>query len=269
MNAPEPILRVAGLLASIDGQQVVEQVDFEVPATGVTAVLGRNGVGKTSTLKAVLGLISRSGVVEFDGARIDGEPTHRIVQRGIGYVPEDREVFASLTVAENLRLAERGTTPNRGMVDELFPDLIARSAQRAGSLSGGQQQMLSLARVLMNDNRLLMVDEPTKGLAPRIVTEVAAALERAAAVTPVLLVEQNLPVVRRLAHTVVVIEGGRVIHAGPAAELLDDDERTQQLLGVHSTDHGAPRGGTDHGAPKGDTDRSAPTGADESREETP
>ncbi len=233
----DPILRVLGLTASIDGQQVVERVDFEVPARGVTAVLGRNGVGKTSTLKAVLGLITRTGVVEFEGVRIDTERTHRIVQRGIGYVPEDREVFASLTVTENLRLAARGGTPHRDMVDELFPDLLARAGQRAGSLSGGQQQMLSLARVLMNDNSLLMVDEPTKGLAPRIVTEVAIALERAATVTPVLLVEQNLPVVRRLAHTVVVIEGGRVIHAGPAAELLDDDDRTQKLLGVHSTDH--------------------------------
>ncbi|MDO9589854.1 MAG: ATP-binding cassette domain-containing protein, partial [Microcella sp.] len=127
----DPILRVSGLSASIDGQQVVENVDFEVPASGVTAVLGRNGVGKTSTLKAVLGLIARTGVVEFDGTRIDGEPTHRIVQRGIGYVPEDREVFASLTVAENLRLAERGGTPHRDMVDELFPDLLARTAQKA------------------------------------------------------------------------------------------------------------------------------------------
>lgn len=247
-----PILRVADLSASIDGQQVIERIDFEVPASGVTAVLGRNGVGKTSTLKAMLGLIARNGIVEFDGVRIDGEPTHRIVQRGIGYVPEDREVFAKLTVAENLRLAERGGTPHRAMVDELFPDLLGRTAQLAGSLSGGQQQMLSLARVLMNGNRLLLVDEPTKGLAPRIVTEVAIALERAAAETPVLLVEQNLPVVRRLAHTVVVIEGGRVVHAGPAAELLDDDARTQALLGVHSTDHSP-----------------AAAGADEPREEAP
>ncbi|MBU1251871.1 MULTISPECIES: ABC transporter ATP-binding protein [Microcella] len=238
MSAPSstaPLLRVSGLSALIDGQQVVESVDFEVPPTGVTAVLGRNGVGKTSTLRAIMGLITRSGTVEFEGERIDGLPTHRIVQRGVGYVPEDREVFSQLTVAENLRLATRGGAPHRDLVDELFPDLVQRSAQRAGSLSGGQQQMLSLARTLLNDNRILLVDEPTKGLAPMIVQDVAAALERAAATTPILLVEQNLPIVRRLADTVVVIEGGRVVHTGDAGELLDDDERTQRLLGVHTT----------------------------------
>lgn len=236
-----PLLRVSGLSAYIDGQQVVESVDFEVPATGVTAVLGRNGVGKTSTLRAIMGLINRSGSIEFDGERIDGLPTHSIVQRGVGYVPEDREVFASLTVAENLRLATRTGAPHRTLVDELFPDLVERSSQKAGSLSGGQQQMLSLARTLLNDNRILLVDEPTKGLAPKIVLDVADALERAATTAPILLVEQNLPIVRRLAHTVVVIEGGRVVHTGPAAALLDDDDRTQQLLGVHSTDHDGAR----------------------------
>lgn len=231
------ILTVSGLSAHIAGQQVVESVDLAVPATGVTAVLGRNGVGKTSTLRAIMGLIARSGVIEFEGERIDGMPTHRIVQRGIGYVPEDREVFSSLSVAENLRLATRGGGPHRDMVEALFPDLVHRQAQAAGSLSGGQQQMLSLARTLLNHNRLLLVDEPTKGLAPKIVQEVAAALETAAATVPILLVEQNLPVVRRLADTVVVLEGGRVVHAGPAAALLDDEAMTQRLLGVHSTVH--------------------------------
>jgi branched-chain amino acid transport system ATP-binding protein len=229
----EIILRVDALNASIGGQQVVESVGFEVPATGVTALLGRNGVGKTSTIKAILGLIERRGTVEFDGARIDNLPTHKIVQRGIGYVPEDREVFGKLTVAENLRLAERDTNPNRALVEELFPDLTARAGQQAGTLSGGQQQMVSLARALLNQNRLLLVDEPTKGLAPKIVLEVGAALGRAATTVPILLVEQNLQVVRQLAHTVVVLEGGRVVHTGSAQELLDDDALTTRLLGVH------------------------------------
>jgi branched-chain amino acid transport system ATP-binding protein len=227
------ILRVDALNASIGGQQVVESVGFEVPATGVTALLGRNGVGKTSTIKAILGLIERRGTVEFDGARIDNLPTHKIVQRGIGYVPEDREVFGKLTVAENLRLAERDANPNRALVEELFPDLTARASQQAGTLSGGQQQMVSLARALLNQNRLLLVDEPTKGLAPKIVLEVGAALGRAATTVPILLVEQNLQVVRQLAHTVVVLEGGRVVHTGSAQELLDDDALTTRLLGVH------------------------------------
>ncbi len=235
----EPILRVKGLRAQIAGQQVVEDVSLEVPSTGVTALLGRNGVGKTSTVKGILGLIERSGEIEFAGERIDREPTHRIVQRGIGYVPEDREVFASLSVAENLRLAERDRAPRRELVAELFPDIHARSAQQAGTLSGGQQQMVSLARALLNDNRLLLVDEPTKGLAPRIVSEVAVALEKMAEATPILLVEQNLQVVRRLAATVVVLEAGRVVFAGLAADLLDDEERTMSLLGVHSAEDAA------------------------------
>lgn len=228
------ILTVSHLSGRIAGQQVVEDVSFHVPARGVTAIIGRNGVGKTSTIKSILGLIERTGEVTFDGERIDGFPTHRIVQRGVGYVPEDREVFSMLTVEENLRLAERDANPRREFIAELFPDLVQRRAQRAGTLSGGQQQMVSLARALINENRLLMVDEPTKGLAPRIVGEVAAALELAAQTVPVLLVEQNVPVIRRLAERVIVIEGGRVVHTGDAA-ILDDEAELQRFLGVSTS----------------------------------
>ena len=237
-----PVLTVTNLSARIKGQQVVEDVSFEVPATGVTALLGRNGVGKTSTIRAVLGLIERRGRVELDGERIDALPTFRIVQRGVGYVPEDREVFAGLTVAENLKLAERGrrTSGRRELVDELFPDLVQRAQQSAGSLSGGQQQMVSLARALINENRLLLVDEPTKGLAPRSVQDVADALRRAAETVPILLVEQNLQVVRALADTVIVLESGRVVHRGTepgdAVALLDDEALITRLLGVHADD---------------------------------
>lgn len=230
----EPILTVTNLAAHIAGQQVVEQVDLEVPAQGVTAVLGRNGVGKTSTLKAILGLIDRTGEVTFAGDRIDHQPTHRIVQRGVGYVPEDREVFGTLTVAENLKLAIRTDAPRRDLVETLFPELVQRAQQRAGTLSGGQQQMVSLARALINPNKLLLVDEPTKGLAPKIVTEVAEALAEAARTTPILLVEQNLTVVERLAERVIVIDSGRVVHTGPAADLFADPDQIQRLLGVHA-----------------------------------
>ncbi|MGC5170976.1 ABC transporter ATP-binding protein [Microbacterium sp. DT81.1] len=229
-----PILEVRGLRASIAGQQVVEDVTFEVPATGITAVLGRNGVGKTSTLRGILGLIQRKGEVRLAGERIDGMPTHRIVQRGVGYVPEDREVFARLSVAENLALAERQRNPRREFVAELFPDLVQRRDQMAGTLSGGQQQMVSVARALINDNQLLLVDEPTKGLAPMIVTQVADALLEASKIVPILLVEQNLEVVRRLADGAIVIAGGRVVHTGRATEILDDEGLTRRLLGVHA-----------------------------------
>src|SRR5690606_476589 len=184
LGMSEPILTVTNVRASIGGQQVVEDVSFEVPATGITAVLGRNGVGKTSTLRAIMGLISRRGEVRLAGERIDNLPTHKIVRRGVGYVPEDREVFASLSVAENLALAERGRNPRRESVAELFPDLVQRRDQRAGTLSGGQQQMVSVARALLNDNQILLVDEPTKGLAPKIVQEVAAALQEASTLMP-------------------------------------------------------------------------------------
>jgi branched-chain amino acid transport system ATP-binding protein len=233
----DPILQVRSLRASIAGQQVVEDVSFDVPATGITAVLGRNGVGKTSTLRGILGLISRRGEVLLEGERIDNLPTHRIVQRGVGYVPEDREVFAGLTVAENLALAERQRAPRREFVAELFPDLVQRKEQRAGTLSGGQQQMVSVARALLNDNRIILVDEPTKGLAPKIVQEVSDALAEAAKTVPILLVEQNLEVVRQLAQDAVVIAGGRVVHTGDARSILDDPDLTRKLLGVSAEAH--------------------------------
>ena len=228
------ILSVRNLYGRIEGQQVVEDVSFDVPDTGVTALLGRNGVGKTSTIKSILGLIDRTGEVTFAGRRVDKLPTHKVVQLGVGYVPEDREVFGKLTVAENLKLAERSAHPNRALVDELFPDLVQRQAQLAGTLSGGQQQMVSLARARLNNNKLLLVDEPTKGLSPKIVGEVAIALLAAAKTVPILLVEQNLQVIRQLADRVVVLSGGRVVFTGEAAELLDDPERIQRYLGVHS-----------------------------------
>ncbi len=230
---PGTMLRLEGLSVRVAGSRILDDVSFDVPASGVTALLGRNGVGKTSTLLATLGLLPRTGKVVFDGHDIVGEPTHRIVRRGIGYVPEDREVFSGLSVAENLRLAERGNGEARyDTVFALFPELHRRRKQLAGTLSGGQQQMLALGRVLLAENRLLLVDEPTKGLAPNIVQDVAVALERVAEHVPVLLVEQNLAVVRRLAGRVVVLDQGRVVHRGDAASMLADAELTRTLLGV-------------------------------------
>lgn len=234
-----PVLTVDDLHVRYGGSHILQGVSFEVPATGVTALLGRNGVGKTTTLKALLGLAPRTGRIALDGEEIQTRATTRIVRDGIGYVPEDREVFGGLTVEENLRLVDPSTGTDAPIVQRLFPDLVTRRAQRAGTLSGGQQQMVSLARVLLRDNRLLLIDEPTKGLAPKLVTEVADVLAEVAAATPILLVEQNLPLVRRIADTVIVLDAGRVVHAGSAAELIADQELTRELLGVAMRRDGA------------------------------
>jgi len=234
MTAANPILCVRGLSAHVGGQQVVEHVDLDVAPTGVTALLGRNGVGKSSTIKAIMGLVERTGEISVAGRRTETMEPHRVARLGVGYVPEDREVFSQLTVSENLRIAERSGREHRyDLVYELFPELRERGGQAAGTLSGGQQQMVALARVLLNDNTVLLVDEPTKGLAPRLVVEVSRALAKAAEVAPILLVEQNLSVVRQLAQQVVVLTGGRSVHAGPVRDFLDDDALTHRLLGVH------------------------------------
>jgi branched-chain amino acid transport system ATP-binding protein len=236
------LIRVDDLHVYLGESHVLQGVSFEVPEGGVTALLGRNGVGKTTTLRAMMGLVPRRGAVTLAGEETTRLATHQIVRRGIGYVPEDRDVFAGLTVDENLRLSERSAAGNGGspryeLVYELFPELRTRGGQRAGTLSGGQQQMVAIARALLNDNPVLLVDEPTKGLAPLLVTEVAAALERAAELATVLLVEQNLAVVERVAQQVVVLDSGRVVHAGPASELLRDRARIQSLLGVSGGGH--------------------------------
>ena len=228
----QSLLAVEDLHVYLGQSHVLQGVGFDVADGGVTALLGRNGVGKTTTLRAILGLVGRRGSVRFAGEELTSLPTHRIVRRSIGYVPEDRDVFAGLTVEENLRLAERDAHPRYDLVYELFPELNQRAAQRAGTLSGGQQQMVAIARALLNDNRLLVVDEPTKGLAPALVADVARVLERLSELTTVLLVEQNLGVVRRIARDVVVLDQGRVVHAGAADRLLDDRATVKRLLGV-------------------------------------
>ncbi len=226
------LLEVRDLHVRLGGSHVLQGVSFDVPEGAVTALLGRNGVGKTTTLRAILGLVDRRGSVQFGGQELTGMSTHRIVQRSVGYVPEDRDVFTGLTVAENLRLAERDANPRYELVYELFPELEQRAQQRAGTLSGGQQQMVAIARALLNDNRVLLVDEPTKGLAPALVAEVARVLERLAELTTVLLVEQNLGVVRRIANDAVVLDQGRVVHRSDAKELLEQPDVVKRLLSV-------------------------------------
>ncbi len=230
--ATRTLLSVRDLHVYLGQSHVLQGVTFDVPEGGVTALLGRNGVGKTTTLRALLGLVGAHGSVRLGDEELMGKSTYRIVRLRVGYVPEDRDVFTGLTVAENLRLAERDAKPRYDLVYELFPELEQRLGQRAGTLSGGQQQMVAIARALLNDNRVLLVDEPTKGLSPALVADVARVLERLAELTTVVLVEQNLGVVRRIARDAIVLDQGRVVHAGDAKELLAQPDLVKKLLSV-------------------------------------
>jgi branched-chain amino acid transport system ATP-binding protein len=217
--------------------KILHGVSFDVQRNAVTALLGRNGAGKTTTLLAILGLLSSQGEIVFDGAEMQGTAVHRRVRRGIAYVPEDREVFSELTVAENLRLAVLPAAPGEiaarmASVNQLFPILKERAGQRAGTLSGGQQQMVAIARALLNDNRLLLVDEPSKGLAPSVVTDVVVAIEHVRTASTILLVEQNLAVAERLADHAIVLDQGRVVYAGTMAAFAADRDATNHWLGV-------------------------------------
>jgi branched-chain amino acid transport system ATP-binding protein len=232
-----PLLSVRDLHVYLGPSHVLQGISFDVPRGGVTALLGRNGVGKTTTIRSLLGLVRPRGSVVLDGAELSKLPTHKIAGRGVGYVPEDRDVFAGLTVKENLELAERNGKARYDLVYDLFPELRERAGQKAGTLSGGQQQMVAIGRALLNENRILLVDEPTKGLAPLLVTEVAHVLERVSETETMLLVEQNLGVVRRIARDAIVLDAGRVTYAGTAEALLSDPDRVRSLLGVEGGAH--------------------------------
>ena len=236
MNEPaaDTLLDVRDLNVFFGESHILQGVSFAVRRGGITGLLGRNGVGKTTTLRGILGMVPRTGSVIFDGNETTRLATHEIVRRGVAYVPEDRDVFAGLTVEENLRLAERAGAPLRyDLVYELFPELEQRTAQKAGTLSGGQQQMVALARALLNgDNRILLVDEPTKGLAPLVVRHVVEALRRASEVATILLVEQNLSVAHSLVRDVVVLDQGRVSFTGDVEQLMGDPALARRHLGL-------------------------------------
>jgi branched-chain amino acid transport system ATP-binding protein len=246
------LLELTDVRVRLGGSAILHGVSFTVADAGVTALLGRNGVGKTTTAKAILGLYAATGSIRFDGRELLGLRTHAVARLGIGYVPEDRGVFSALTVAENLRLAEprEGAQAAYTRVYELFPVLEQRAGQAAGTLSGGEQQMLAIGRILLRPNRLLVVDEPTKGLSPKVAAEVAHALKEVARTVPVLLIEQNLGVVRTMAADAVVLDIGRVAYRGDARELLSDPARTNALLGVAAAAAPAvPQQPANHGGP--------------------
>jgi branched-chain amino acid transport system ATP-binding protein len=234
------LLRISGLRAGYGDVEVLHDISLEVNQGEVVALLGANGAGKTTTLRAVSGLLRPSnGEVAFQGRRIDRLPASRIVELGVVQVPEGRKIFPSLTVRENLELGayHRKAKPHRAesleRVLEMFPVLRERRAQAAGTLSGGEQQMLAIARALMARPALLMLDEPSLGLAPRIVFEIFETIRtiRSQGLT-VLLVEQNVQHSLRLADRGYVLENGNVVLAGTGAELLNSEHTKRAYLGL-------------------------------------
>jgi branched-chain amino acid transport system ATP-binding protein len=229
-------LELTDVNVTIKGSHILQGVNFAIEAGVVTGLLGRNGVGKSTTLRSIVGLVPRVGSIKLFDNEISTLRTHEVIRAGVAFVPEDREIFASLTVADNLRLAERDKNPDYDTVHQLFPELLQRKNQRAGTLSGGQQQMVAVARALLNKTKLLLIDEPTKGLAPKLVTEVADALEVAAQATTILLVEQNLPLIKRIAKNIIVMDQGVVVHNGVPDDLTDADF-AKRMLGVSGGSH--------------------------------
>ena len=240
-----PLLSLAGVHTHIGAYHILHGVDFDVPTGQVTMLLGRNGAGKTTTLRTIMGLWTASrGNVTFDGQAIGGEKGRRITpdisQLGIAYVPENMGIFADLSVRENLLLAARKArtiddldTQRLEWLFGLFPAIRKFWLYPAGKLSGGQKQMLAICRAMVEPRRLLLIDEPSKGLAPAIVQNLIAALrELKASQTTVLLVEQNFAVAKALGDRVAVMDDGRVVHRGDMAELAGNDELQQRLLGL-------------------------------------
>jgi branched-chain amino acid transport system ATP-binding protein len=242
MSEAEPLLRLSGVNTHIGPYHILHGVDLAVPRGGLTMLLGRNGAGKTTTLRTIMGLWHASqGEVRFDGEEITGRATPDIAQAGIAYVPENMGIFADLTVRENLILAAR-----QGEIDQLrlrwifglFPALERFWALAAGVLSGGQKQMLSIARAIIEPRKLLLIDEPTKGLAPAIIVNMVSAFrELKRTETTILLVEQNFSFAKSLGDTVAVMDNGRVVHAGAMAELADDRDLQHRLLGLSLDSH--------------------------------
>lgn len=236
------LLTLAAVHTHIAQYHILHGVDLLVPRGGVTVLLGRNGAGKSTTLRTIMGLWKCSqGSINFDGIEISAIATPDIAQSGIAYVPESMAVFSDLTVKENLLLAARNGPLNTERLEWLFgffPALKKFWLYPAGNLSGGQKQMLAIARAMIEPRQLLLVDEPSKGLAPAIVHSLIAAFkELKASNTTVLLVEQNFNFVRDLGDTVAVMEDGRIVHAGAMQALVEDQALQHRLLGLSLASH--------------------------------
>ena len=230
----DTLLEVQGIHTFIGQYHILEGVDIQVPKGSITALLGRNGAGKTTTLKSILGLTPpREGKVVLDGREIQGMRSFEIASLGIGYIPEHRAIFRDLTVEENLKIAERKKgdyARKQDFIFSLFPDLKRLIELSGANLSGGQQQMLAIARALVPDNHLLLIDEPSEGLAPVLIEQMIDAIRHLSAETTVLLVEQNFIVASQLAEDYVIIEEGQSVKSGKLADLVKDPETIHRYL---------------------------------------
>jgi branched-chain amino acid transport system ATP-binding protein len=237
----DPILELSGVHTHIGAYHILHGVDFDVPEGEVTMLLGRNGAGKTTTLRTIMGLWqATSGELRFKGRSLKGLPTPEVAALGIAYVPEAMGIFTDLTVQENMVLAARAAR-HAGELDAqrldwifgLFPALKKFWLYPAGKLSGGQKQMLAVARAIVEPRALLLIDEPSKGLAPSIIRNLITAFtELKRQRTTILLVEQNFHMARSLGDRVAVMDDGRVVHRGAMRELADDEALQQRLLGL-------------------------------------
>ena len=241
MNKTAAVLTLAGVHTHIGAYHILHGVDLAVPEGEVTMLLGRNGAGKSTTLRTIMGLWTASrGEIAFRGQAIHGHETPEIAQQGIAYVPESMGIFTDLTVQENMVLAARAArhageldTQRLAWIFDLFPALKKFWLFPAGKLSGGQKQMLAVARAIIEPRALILIDEPSKGLAPSIVQNLISALrELKRQRTTILLVEQNFQMARALGDTVAVMDDGRVVHSGPMDQLAEDEGLQQRLLGL-------------------------------------
>ena len=233
----EPILELDDVHTFIGQHHILQGVSLRIRPDAVTVLLGRNGAGKTTTMRTIVGLLHPShGTIRYEGRPIHRLPPYEIVRLGVGYVPEGQGIFAGLTVDENLRVATLSDGPaSRERLEQifaLFPDLQRFRRAPAGTLSGGQKQMLSIARAFVNPNRLLLIDEPSKGLAPIIVEHLVEALRTMKEHATVLLVEQNFAMARALGDWFYLIDDGRTVHSGPMEALVDDAALKKRYLGI-------------------------------------
>ncbi len=238
----EAMLSLSGVNTHIAQYHILQGVDFEVPGGGLTMLLGRNGAGKTTCLRTIMGLWRASaGTIRMAGHDITRAATPDVARLGVAYVPENMGIFAGLTVEENLRLAARAGEPDArrlAWIFDLFPAMRTFLRALAGNLSGGQKQMLAVARAIVEPRRLLLVDEPTKGLAPAIIANMVEAFrELKRTDTTLLVVEQNFHFARTLGDTVAVMDSGRIVHAGAMDALAGDPALQARLLGLSLDTH--------------------------------